>query len=195
MTNFCTLKSSLPSYLNESYHCGLTVDFFRGCISKIRFELCLKALEVNVWKEFLVRFRWGCGCGPWIRAARGARRCLEQGKVRLSVLVFDAAKITDTLSLNHMNNTTNQDELKSCTTQTSWLCVLYLLFVYSGQITYTDGRTDGSCWKTTLWAITSRRMNGSTAAGAPCVSARLSLQWVFTQNKEAASLNHCPGLM
>lgn len=50
--------------------------------------------------------------------------------------------------------------------------------ISSGQITSTDGRTAGSCWKTTPWATTNHRTRLSTAAGALSASARLSLLWV-----------------
>lgn len=53
-------------------------------------------------------------------------------------------------------------------------CSVFSAWIHSGPTTSMAGRIAGSCWRTTLWVITSLRMRGSMAAGARCASARPS---------------------
>lgn len=53
-----------------------------------------------------------------------------------------------------------------------------IVFLYSGLTTFTDGRTAGSCWRTTPWVTTNPRTSANTAVAAPCASARRWSQWV-----------------
>lgn len=63
----------------------------RGCVAIKSVSSFISNLDLNVRKEFVVRFGWGCG--SWIRTARGARRRFEQGNLGLNVTVFYSAGI------------------------------------------------------------------------------------------------------
>lgn len=66
-----------------------------------------------------------------------------------------------------------------CTLLDTAFCFLItVLFLYSGLTTFTDGKTAGSCWRTTPWVTTNPRTSASMAAAVPSASARLSSQWV-----------------
>lgn len=163
----------------KGFSAGLAVT--RLGLTGINTASVLWSLDLNVWEEF-IQFGWGCGSR--IRAASGARRRLKQGNNLWATFHFYSVLFCSFVPLG---SCCSWIRVKTSGIQASARILLLhrshmqsaafwldALCVYSGQTTSTDGRTGGSCWKTTHWATTSRRMNVNTAAGDLCASAKLS---------------------